>query len=678
MININSDNSSPSFNDYDNYQSGYWSNDDKMTPNMININSYNVAQSFDECIQLGYGFTDLSNNELIDIISSSTRRYSRLSATGTRLKIKFKNPDVFNLDQWMVNCFAQLLELIKEKSCIEPCDRVGFSFLNVENDKIAFNISFRRFDQYTPEVIMSALDNVLQSNTQFLIDDALIINVDHVRVPVGYGRRTFVGKSLNDYMRIHKFTVLSPKLWAQHNNICLPVAIFLGMLYANGDVDQNKLNYFTYSQNYDEMIENAKRIADQANVDYQNGCSIDEILKFEEYLKFEYNLTVYNSRNGKSVYRKSKYTNKKHINLLLESEHYILIKSLTAAFSSAYFCEYCAEPYNTRFQHKSCPFKCDRCFRSPPCVKAADITCFDCNRVFVNANCFQFHVKTNICNKIKNCLRCCSNYSVDKKKKYRHICDTKYCFICKKILPIRHECFISKPFEKQHKENAEIFIFFDLECTQTDTFGNDSDKLAHVPNLCVAHQACDTCCSLEAVDVICNNCGLRNHTFEGQNIIEKFMNYVGSISDKFKRIKIIAHNLQKYDGHFLLQHMYINSASWPFKENSLIMNGSKILLIKIGRYRFIDSLNFFGVALSKLPSMFNLSCADKGYYPHFFNTNDNYNYEGIMPDPKFYGFDAMKENDRKKFLQWYNTQNGCVFNNKKELLKYWFFGSNNN
>lgn len=170
----------------------------------------------------------------------------------------------------------------------------------------------------------------------------------------------------------------------------------------------------------------------------------------------------------------------------------------------------------------------------------------------------------------------------------------------------------------------------------------------------------------------CENCGVREHVFIEDNIIDNFMKYLGMISDQFKRITVIAHNMQKYDGHFLLQYMYKNTSEWCLKEESLIMNGSKILQIKIGRYRFIDSLNFFSVGLAKLPSMFNLECKSKGFYPHFFNTPNNFNYIGELPDMKYYGVDTMKTPDRSKFIQWYNSEKSenKFFNNKQELIAY--------
>lgn len=587
-----------------------------------------------------------------------------------RAEIQFKNPDLDNMEKWMTTCFNQLLILISDILKIRPHDRVGFSFENAENNKISFYISFRRFDQYTPEVILSALNMVLQSNVNFLVDDKVAINVDHVRIPTGGSRRACIGKSRENFFNLHKRSIYTPILKPGDGNICLPVALVVGAAFADGSVSQNLYNKLTYPPNHNELIFEAKKLALAAGVNYLAGCSIDEIRQFENYFANEYNINVYASRDGRNVYHKSPLNNSKHINLLLDNGHYNVIKSLTAVFSAAYFCTYCAEPYTARLQHKKCPFKCDRCFKSPPCVKAIVLRCNDCNRDFMNANCFDHHIKTHICSQVRICFKCLVTYSYDKKKP--HACGMKYCRICRTDKPVRHECFIPVVEPKKHKVDKELFIFFDLECTQSKPFTADSTKFVHTPNLCVSHQVCDTCEEIDNVSGTCGNCGTRQMIFYGHHVIARFMEYLGSIRDRFKSIIVIAHNLQKYDGHFILQYMYENTSDWCLKEDSLVMNGTKILQIKIGRYRFIDSLNFFSVPLAKLPSMFNLNCDSKGNYPHFFNTFENFNYVGKLPNVNYYGADSLKPKERKKFLKWYEAEKkkNAIFDNKKEIIRY--------
>lgn len=68
--------------------------------------------------------------------------------------------------------------------------------------------------------------------------------------------------------------------------------------------------------------------------------------------------------------------------------------------------------------------------------------------------------------------------------------------------------------------------------------------------------------------------------------------------------------------------------------------------------------------------MFNLDCRSKGYYPHYFNTIENFNYVGPIPDPVLYGADSMKGDARTNFLEWYDNEKGKIFDNKAELIKY--------
>lgn len=202
-----------------------------------------------QLIQTGGGCIDL-----VDIINSNEREFKKLGVNGMRVKIKFKNPNYNDIESWMRKCFDQLLSIVEDRLCIQPQDKVGFSFQNVENNnKSNFHISFRRFDQLSSDVILSALDSVLQSNSYFLAnDDNILVNVDHVKIPVGCGRRSFIGKSTQDFLNIHKNSIYSPQINDEDGNICLPVAILIGMAYADGARSQNLYNFLTYNGNHSD------------------------------------------------------------------------------------------------------------------------------------------------------------------------------------------------------------------------------------------------------------------------------------------------------------------------------------------------------------------------------------------------------------------------------------------
>ena len=103
------------------------------------------------------------------------------------------------------------------------------------------------------------------------------------------------------------------------------------------------------------------------------------------------------------------------------------------------------------------------------------------------------------------------------------------------------------------------------------------------------------------------------------------------------------------------------------------MNGVKIMkTVAESHIRFIDSLNFLSMALSKLPKTFTLTKLAKGYFPHFLNTDGNQHYVGPLPDAKYYDPDGMKPEAREVFYKWYNAQyeKQVVFSMEDEFLKH--------
>ena len=70
----------------------------------------------------------------------------------------------------------------------------------------------------------------------------------------------------------------------------------------------------------------------------------------------------------------------------------------------------------------------------------------------------------------------------------------------------------------------------------------------------------------------------------------------------------------------------------------LILNGLKIVRIKIHRIQFLDSVSYMPMPLRKLPEAFGLTAS---WYPHHFNTKANLDYVGPIPDIEYYGADEM-------------------------------------
>jgi hypothetical protein len=78
------------------------------------------------------------------------------------------------------------------------------------------------------------------------------------------------------------------------------------------------------------------------------------------------------------------------------------------------------------------------------------------------------------------------------------------------------------------------------------------------------------------------------------------------------------------------------------------MSGQKILYMTMEHLKFIDSICFLPFPLRKLSCSFGLTDS-KSWYPHYFNSMENLNYGGQIPDISYYGEKEMSIGERTEF-----------------------------
>lgn len=166
----------------------------------------------------------------------------------------------------------------------------------------------------------------------------------------------------------------------------------------------------------------------------------------------------------------------------------------------------------------------------------------------------------------------------------------------------------------------------------------------------------------------CEKCGVRQHVFSGADTLKDFMSLITRPRPEFGKIIMLAHNMKAYNGQFVLNYM-TTQLKWT---TEVFMNGSKIQVIKHSNITILDSLNFFSCKLSDLPGMFQLNCENKGYFPHFFNKQNHWDYVGELPPTSEYGCDTIKIEERLVFLNWHaqQVQENTLFNFKEEIKNY--------
>ena len=207
--------------------------------------------------------------------------------------------------------------------------------------------------------------------------------------------------------------------------------------------------------------------------------------------------------------------------------------------------------------------------------------------------------------------------------------------------------------QEQVKEEPSYtqLLFFDFECNQ--------ERGIHEVNLCVVYD--------EEGEVA---------IFRGKNTVKDFCKWL--FTPEHDKSTVIAHNFQGYDSYFILNHL--DQEAIPYE---VIYNGAKCMTLTTKRkgkkrkqfaveIKFIDSLNFIPMALARFPKTFGLDELCKGYFPHYFNKDENQEYVGPIPCQEDYGANYMKPEAREKFLTWHQEQveNNYVFDFQEEILKY--------
>ena len=483
------------------------------------------------------------------------------------------------------------------------------------------------------------------------------IEIQSIMVPRGKGRLTVTKDNVS-----RKRSVITIK---NSDSICLARAIVTAVANINKDrwTTTQLKNGFNKSRKLQET--EAKKLHEEAEVPISLfGSTLEDVKRFSDHLKVEINILDADRFNEIILTTGTSYDK---IYLLKNQNHYDVITSMPGFLCKDYYCHTCKKTYEQRDKHR-CPAKCIACFKYFPdgkkCSKP-EIICDKCNRSFFGLECFEEHKRDRseggepdiVCEIVAKCLECERTITMPLKD---HICGYSKCSNCKDYCDLTmHKCFMKKKKCKGGKctgcdeetktkcyscsTYSEKYMFYDFECVQ--------ETGIHEVNLAVVQD------------------------FEGNewifHTIDEFCKFVFEDDEKKNRkgYTFIAHNSKGYDAQFILKWCVENSV-----KPDVIYAGTKIMSLEVKSFgiKFIDSLNFVQMRLASFPKTFGLKELKKGYFPHYFNKKCNQNYVGPIPSKKHYGYDQMKEDERKSFHEWYNTRvkENYVFDFQKELIEY--------
>jgi hypothetical protein len=171
--------------------------------------------------------------------------------------------------------------------------------------------------------------------------------------------------------------------------------------------------------------------------------------------------------------------------------------------------------------------------------------------------------------------------------------------------------------------------------------------------------------------------------FKGPNCMTEFLKFATTFN-KGNNV-FVAHNGSGFDSKFV----YAEALKMKIP-NSHILRGTNFISLTLGdsrsqKTKFIDSMLHLPGSLSGLADGFFGKSPDKnlreslskGYFPHSFNSIENQNYVGPIPDLKYFNLESSKLGGgaRKydyvlKIQDWHKKQQGVVWDFQKELVKY--------
>ena len=579
----------------------------------------------------------------------------KFNMTAKNYGVRFNNVlDDVNLLESRNRTYGIFDHLIKDVTeGMNSTDQVRF-VLSSNQLQTPIALPFCPLEELTTEKVLSHVEKVVQSNQEFRLNTTVNIDVIRVEMPQGSGRSKVKRNIVNirDYLK-KKGSVITIN---NKDNLCLARALVVSIARMEKDP---RFARITRPESVVQR-ERAFDLHEAANVPL-GPCGLKEVDLFQQYLINYQIIVVSGDQNNAIIYPPHPPANpnpEKSIYLYYQANHYDVITSLPGFLNTSYFCHRCHKGYDHTTDHL-CKGMCYSCRGFGCFIQDNGITCQECDRLFKNQVCYDRHKQEpidgggkTVCEKIRKCPKC--HHSMDVRKiNSGHLCvDNKKCPTCKIVRhpnDLNHKCYMQQQEPKEESSYNQL-LFFDFECTQ--------EHGIHEVNLCVVYD--------ETGEV---------GVFRGKDAVKDFCAWL--FTPEHHKCIVMAHNFQGYDSYPILK--YLNNAAIPY---DVIHNGAKCVTLTtktkekrklfLNEIKFIDSLNFIPMALAKFPKTFGQDELCKGYFPHFFNKDENQDYVGPIPCQDDYGADYMKPEAREKFMTWHQEQvdNNYVFNFQHEILKY--------
>ena len=606
-----------------------------------------------------YGGGDEDAESFYTISEARQVKSKKFRTTAMDYSVRFNDLKDLNLIQEYERTqriFEQLLSDVTNG--MGESDLIRFVLRTEQLDK-PISLPFMPVSRLTPERVFSQIERVVQSHQEFRLDESVIVDIVHVEMPQGKGKRKRDNINLEGYLESKRSVVRI----RNNDDLCLARAIVVAIAKADGDKRYKTL----VDRRIPAQEKAARELHEKAGVPL-GPCGIPEVKQFQKHLP-EYEINIVSMDHGNSIIYPECPADAevKRLYLYLHNNHYDVITTMPGFLNRSYFCHKCRKSYNSTVQHL-CKAMCKMC-RAFDCPFVELQNCEDCGRVFRSQACYDRHKEAlgagqSVCQLVKKCAKCGDSVIIYNMP--HHICGKTKCRTCREFVNDKdkdtHLCYMKRPEKKDKLEKYDTTeeSEYDEECDATEESGYDQlmffdyecgqEDGTHKPNLCIVHDEMG-----------------EEWVFSGESTNSDFCKWL--FTKEHANHIFVAHNFQGYDGYFIQNFLNTNGVKYD-----VIMTGAKIVTLTVPMFniRFIDSLNFIPMALANFPKTFGLDELRKGYFPHLFNRSENQNYVGPIPSEPYYTPNSMSTKNRKAFQEWHKEQKDSdyVFDFAKEIKAY--------
>lgn len=406
-----------------------------------------------------------------------------------------------------------------------------------------------------------------------------------------------------------------------------------------------------------------------------SGLNFDHIDLFTK----KYNnlsITIYKVNTG--MFTKEKFV-KVHISsslpvtpsnafLLLHEDHYYIIRDIklfldnSSNSSRNFYCLMCKSEFKNpkEYSNHNCGVACKRCnheFSSPEDkllhMIPTDLKCPECNFSYCYEGCKANHKHNSKSNWI--CPKCNGMYKLNRKED--HVCDEKYCLTCSEYYTSSdHICYIKKlNLPEKLPEAGNLNNSFDIWVYDAESLLNSE---VNSYNEVVYHK----------LSVI-----VLQKLYSDEQMVLNIDSFIEWIIGVNKKTFVYAHNGGRYD-NYLLKAELLKRKKPDLLPKKLIMNGRKIISMKVGKCIFQDSMMHISAGLPAMATMFGLK-ETKGFFPYRFYNSDNECYIGKIPSIRYFDIKNYSRDRKNMFYKWHRfwllkNKTGIMYNIKEECIKY--------